>query len=259
MMSAADASPPLDFSFRNLTSVKDLGSIKPRHSVKRYRKSASGLYDCYALRLNNNHLMTIRGIHAILYQVCKLLIFTVKLSIRSSQHSVLSTCSQSGRWLWCSTCAYICVHTYVHPHTYIKYICITKHCMDPNVVTAQTGCGTSCEQYKVYWTDTIQNIIRKKYEVFKCYITSMTHTCILLSYRTAGLCNVYVLGTCEMHILYTYTVKLYNCPQYCATAGNGAAWTLDMAWPVLQQTDNNFHRVGRILQLENYVPSWKYA
>jgi len=58
--------------------MKDLGCTKPRHSVKRYRKSASGLYDCHALRLNNNHLMSIRGIHAILYQVWKLLISAVK-------------------------------------------------------------------------------------------------------------------------------------------------------------------------------------
>jgi len=143
MISAADASPPLDFSFRNLTSVKDLGSTKPRHSVKRYRKSASGLYDCHALRLNNNHLMSIRGIHAILYQVWKLLIFAVKLSIRFSQQSVLSTCCA----LWeMNVMFYMCIHTYIysytyvpthtHTHTHIKYISITKHCMDPNVVTA---------------------------------------------------------------------------------------------------------------------------
>ncbi|PNF38262.1 hypothetical protein B7P43_G11618 [Cryptotermes secundus] len=69
MITAAGVSPPLDFSFRNLTSVEDLGDTKPRRGVKRYRKSPSGLYDCYALRLNNNHLMSVRGIHAILYQV----------------------------------------------------------------------------------------------------------------------------------------------------------------------------------------------
>jgi len=137
MTSAAGASPPLDFSFRNLNSVKDLGSTKPRHSVKRYRKSASGLYNCHALRLNNNHLISIRGIHAILYQVWKLLIFAVKLSIRFSEQSVLSTCCA----LWEMTVMfYMCIHTYIcsptHTHTYIKYICITKHCMDPNVVTA---------------------------------------------------------------------------------------------------------------------------
>jgi hypothetical protein len=63
------ASPPLDFSFRNLTSVDDLGGTKPRRGVKRYRKSASGLYDCHALRLNNNQLMSVHGIHAVLYQV----------------------------------------------------------------------------------------------------------------------------------------------------------------------------------------------
>jgi hypothetical protein len=69
MTAAADASPPLDFSFRNLTSVGDLDGTKPRRGVKRYRKSASGLYDCHAIRLNNNQLMSIHGIHATLYQV----------------------------------------------------------------------------------------------------------------------------------------------------------------------------------------------
>jgi hypothetical protein len=70
MICAAGSSPPLDFSFRNLTSVEGLDDTKPRRGVKRYRKSASGLYDCRALRLNNNHLMSVRGIHAILCQVC---------------------------------------------------------------------------------------------------------------------------------------------------------------------------------------------
>jgi len=136
MMSAAGASPPLDFSFRNLTSVKDLGSTKPRHSVKRYRKSASGLYNCHALRLNNNHLISIRGIHAILYQVWKLLIFGVKLSIRFSQQSVLSTCCA----LWeIAVMFYMCIHTHIHMFTHIhihKIHLYYYNCMDPNVVTA---------------------------------------------------------------------------------------------------------------------------
>jgi hypothetical protein len=65
-------------------------------------------------------------------------------------HKVLTTVSTECMLCtlgddWCSICAYI--HKYVHTYTHIKYICITKHCMDPNIVKARTGCGTSCEQY----------------------------------------------------------------------------------------------------------------
>ncbi|PSN44403.1 Leucine-rich repeat-containing protein 51 [Blattella germanica] len=63
------SSPPLDFSFRNLVSLTDLGKTKPRRGLKRYRRSTSGLYQCQALRLNNNHLASIQGIQSICYQV----------------------------------------------------------------------------------------------------------------------------------------------------------------------------------------------
>ncbi|XP_069683653.1 leucine-rich repeat-containing protein 51-like [Periplaneta americana] len=68
-MQSRGSSPPLDYSFRNLTSVQALGDAKPRRGLKRYRRSSSGLYDCHALRLNNNQLPSIQGLHAASYQV----------------------------------------------------------------------------------------------------------------------------------------------------------------------------------------------
>ncbi|XP_066995349.2 leucine-rich repeat-containing protein 51 [Anabrus simplex] len=65
----AEASPPLDYSFRDLRSVQELSAQGPRRSVKRYRRSQAGLYACRALRLNNNLLTSIRGLHAAVFQV----------------------------------------------------------------------------------------------------------------------------------------------------------------------------------------------
>ncbi|KAJ9579153.1 hypothetical protein L9F63_024739 [Diploptera punctata] len=69
MPSGKESNPPLDYSFRNLISVDELGKTKPRRGLKRYHKTPSGLYECQALRLNNNQLTSIQGIHSICYQL----------------------------------------------------------------------------------------------------------------------------------------------------------------------------------------------
>lgn len=61
--------PPLDFSFKNLTSIDGLQNEKPRRGLKGYKKSKAGRYLCTALRLNNNHLSNIDGISNLTNQV----------------------------------------------------------------------------------------------------------------------------------------------------------------------------------------------
>ncbi|KAK7866919.1 hypothetical protein R5R35_001659 [Gryllus longicercus] len=65
----ATLGPPLDYSFRNLSSVEELQRRGPRRGVRRYRRSPGGLYRCVALRLNNNQLASVRGLHHAVFQV----------------------------------------------------------------------------------------------------------------------------------------------------------------------------------------------
>lgn len=69
MSSADNAGPPLDFSFKNLTSIDGLQNEKPRRGVKGYKKSKAGRYLCTSLRLNNNHLTNIDGIANLINQL----------------------------------------------------------------------------------------------------------------------------------------------------------------------------------------------
>lgn len=67
--SKAPHAAPLDFSFKSLTNIEDLKNLKPRYGLKKYQRTHSGRYDCTAVRLNNNHLETVNGIHSVLSQV----------------------------------------------------------------------------------------------------------------------------------------------------------------------------------------------
>ncbi|KAF6209877.1 hypothetical protein GE061_015630 [Apolygus lucorum] len=64
--------PPLDYSFKGLTSIETLKDEKPRKGVKTYKKSSGGRYSCTSLRLNNNYLDNINGIHATALQLLEL-------------------------------------------------------------------------------------------------------------------------------------------------------------------------------------------
>ncbi|XP_075237008.1 leucine-rich repeat-containing protein 51-like [Lycorma delicatula] len=68
-INSGDTGPPLDYSFKGLTSIEDLRLQRPRRGVKKYRKASTGRYNCTALRLNNNQLVTVHGIHAVAYQL----------------------------------------------------------------------------------------------------------------------------------------------------------------------------------------------
>ncbi|XP_014254242.1 leucine-rich repeat-containing protein 51-like [Cimex lectularius] len=57
--------PPLDYSFKSLTSIEGLANEKPRRGVKSYKRNKAGRYSCTSLRLNNNYLTSISGIHGI--------------------------------------------------------------------------------------------------------------------------------------------------------------------------------------------------
>lgn len=69
MIRVRESAPPLDFSFKNLDDIENLHMLKPRRGVKRYHRTSSGRFSCTSLRLNNNHLTTVHGIHAVTYQV----------------------------------------------------------------------------------------------------------------------------------------------------------------------------------------------
>ncbi|BES96668.1 Leucine-rich repeat-containing protein [Nesidiocoris tenuis] len=74
---AENFGPPLDYSFKGLTSLDSLKDEKPRKGVKSYKKSSGGRYSCTSLRLNNNYLDNINGIHGL---ALKLLEFPEKLT-----------------------------------------------------------------------------------------------------------------------------------------------------------------------------------
>uniref|UniRef100_A0A1B6LT49 Leucine-rich repeat-containing protein 51 n=1 Tax=Graphocephala atropunctata TaxID=36148 RepID=A0A1B6LT49_9HEMI len=69
MIRIKETAPPLDFSFKSLENIEGLHLMKPRRGVKRYRRTTSGRYSCTSLRLNNNHLTLVHGIHAVAYQL----------------------------------------------------------------------------------------------------------------------------------------------------------------------------------------------
>ncbi|XP_054289083.1 leucine-rich repeat-containing protein 51-like [Macrosteles quadrilineatus] len=69
MIRIRETAPPLDYSFKNLEKIDELHLQRPRRGVKRYRRTSSGRYSCTSLRLNNNQLTTIHGIHAVAYQI----------------------------------------------------------------------------------------------------------------------------------------------------------------------------------------------
>lgn len=69
MIRIKETAPPLDYSFKNLENIESLQMMRPRRGVKRYRRTSSGRYACTSLRLNNNHLTTVHGIHGVAYQV----------------------------------------------------------------------------------------------------------------------------------------------------------------------------------------------
>ncbi|XP_039297026.1 leucine-rich repeat-containing protein 51 [Nilaparvata lugens] len=69
LLRSNETGPPLDYSFKSLSSIEELKMQRPRRGVKRYRKASTGRYNCTALRLNNNQLVSVHGIHAVAYQL----------------------------------------------------------------------------------------------------------------------------------------------------------------------------------------------
>ncbi|XP_014272326.1 leucine-rich repeat-containing protein 51 [Halyomorpha halys] len=61
--------PPLDFSFKNIETIESLKTEKPRKGNKGYKKTKEGKYSCVSLRLNNNYIENISGIHSICLEI----------------------------------------------------------------------------------------------------------------------------------------------------------------------------------------------
>lgn len=55
--------PPLDYSFRNISSLSALPCRFPRQSLRKQRRSPSGRYNSNVIRLSNNSLSTTRGLY----------------------------------------------------------------------------------------------------------------------------------------------------------------------------------------------------
>jgi len=55
--------PPLDYSFRNISSLSHLPSRHPRQSLRKQRRSPSGRYNSNVIRLANNSLVDTRGLY----------------------------------------------------------------------------------------------------------------------------------------------------------------------------------------------------
>lgn len=68
--------PPLDFSFKNIETIESLKTEKPRKGNKNHKKTKDGKYSCFSLRINNNYLENISGIHSVCLEV-RLVQFTL--------------------------------------------------------------------------------------------------------------------------------------------------------------------------------------
>lgn len=55
--------PPLDYSFRNISSLSSLPSRFPRQSLRKQRRSPSGRYNSNVIRLSNNNLVDTHGLY----------------------------------------------------------------------------------------------------------------------------------------------------------------------------------------------------
>jgi len=55
--------PPLDYSFRNISSLSSLPSRYPRQSLRKQRRSPSGRYNSNVIRLSNNNLVDTHGLY----------------------------------------------------------------------------------------------------------------------------------------------------------------------------------------------------
>lgn len=55
--------PPLDYSFRNISSLNHLEKRYPRQSLRRNRRSPSGRYNSNVIRLANNNLVDMKGLY----------------------------------------------------------------------------------------------------------------------------------------------------------------------------------------------------
>lgn len=55
--------PPLDYSFRNISSLSSLPSRFPRQSLRKQRRSPSGRYNSNVIRLSNNNLVDTQGLY----------------------------------------------------------------------------------------------------------------------------------------------------------------------------------------------------
>lgn len=55
--------PPLDYSFRNISSLSHLEKRYPRQSLRRQRRSPSGRYNSNVIRLANNNLVDTKGLY----------------------------------------------------------------------------------------------------------------------------------------------------------------------------------------------------
>ncbi|KAL0267631.1 UNVERIFIED_CONTAM: hypothetical protein PYX00_009846 [Menopon gallinae] len=61
--------PPLDYSYRGIMYVEDIRFTRPRKGLKPYKRSDAGRFWGSTFRLNNNSLVTIRGIYDTVQQV----------------------------------------------------------------------------------------------------------------------------------------------------------------------------------------------
>lgn len=56
--------PPLDYSFRNISSLETLERHRPpRQSLRKQRRSPSGRYNSNVIRLANNNLVDTDGLY----------------------------------------------------------------------------------------------------------------------------------------------------------------------------------------------------
>jgi len=55
--------PPLDYSFRNISSLSSLPTKYPRQSLRKQRRSPSGRYNSNVIRLSNNNLVDTHGLY----------------------------------------------------------------------------------------------------------------------------------------------------------------------------------------------------
>lgn len=61
--------PPLDYSYRGIMYIEDIRFTRPRKGLKPYRRSDTGRFWGSTFRLNNNSLVTVRGIYDTVQQV----------------------------------------------------------------------------------------------------------------------------------------------------------------------------------------------